>query len=54
MHDALEVVASVCTALPTRSQQFTTLLAQQCVSYCVRSHVAQDAVHGLRIHSIAP
>ena len=26
----LEVVASVCTALPTRSQQFTTLLAQHC------------------------
>ena len=35
-HDALQVptllgvVASVCTPLPTRTQQFPTLLAQQC------------------------
>ena len=45
-HDALQVptllgvVASVCTPLPTRTQQLPTLLAQQCWGCCVRLHAS--------------
>ena len=36
----LEVVASVCTPLPTGRQQLPTLLRQQCWELCVRLHAA--------------
>ena len=45
-HDALQVpnllvvVASVCTPLPTRTQQLPTLLAQQCWELFNRLHAA--------------
>ena len=58
-HDALQVptllgvVASVCTPLPTRTQQLSTLLAQQCCEL-LRPFARNLTVSKLKAESLLP